>query len=293
MSDLFYFTPEQQEIARRTDLARLLRAQGETIQPSGSEFEWLDQGQKVTIRRNLWYHQYEQIGGDAVGFVRRFMGKNYVEAVEYLLQYNGEPLLERPVRKQETFVLPAANENMNRVFAYLVNQRGLDREIVYAFVHKRMIFESVGHHNAVFVGYDKDGVPRHAHKRSTAKEGSYKCNVAGSQPEFSFHWRGPGDRLNLFEAPIDLLSYLTLHPAGWQAQSYAAACSVSDKVLFQMLRDNPGIKNVCICFDSDEPGKAAAQRISDKLFLRGVHSEVLVPTRKDWNEDLVFGRKEP
>lgn len=293
MSDLFYFTPEQQKIARRTDLAGLLRAHGETIKPSGSEFEWLDQGQKVTIRRNLWYHQYEQVGGDAVGFVRRFMGKTYVEAMEYLLQCNGEPLPERPVRKQEPFVLPAANENMNRVFAYLVNQRQLDREIVYAFVHRRMIFESARHHNAVFVGYDKDGVPRHAHKRSTAKEGSYKCNVAGSQPEFSFHWRGPGDRLYLFEAPIDLLSYLTLHPAGWQEQSYAAACSVSDKVLFQMLRDNPGIKTVCICFDSDEPGQAAAQRISDKLFLRGVHSEVLVPTRKDWNEDLVFGRKEP
>lgn len=293
MSDLFYFTPEQQEIARRTDLVGLLRARGETIKPSGSEFEWLDQGQKVTIRRNLWYHQYEQVGGDAVGFVRKFMGKTYVEAVEYLLQCNGEPLPERPVRKQEPFVLPAANENMNRVFAYLVNQRQLDREIVYAFVHRRMIFESARHHNAVFVGYDKDGVPRHAHKRSTAKEGSYKCNVAGSQPEYSFHWQGAGDRLYLFEAPIDLLSYLSLHLAGWQAQNYAAACSVSDKVLFQMLRDNPGIKNICICFDSDEPGQAAAQRISDKLFLRGVHSEVLVPTRKDWNEDLVFGRKEP
>lgn len=293
MSSLFYFTPEQQEIARRTDLVGLLRAQGETIKPSGSEFEWLYQSQKVTIRRNLWYHQYEQVGGDAVGFVRRFMGKSYVEAVEYLLQCNGEPLPERPVRKQDPFVLPAANENMNRVFAYLVNQRGLDREIVYAFVHRRMIFESARHHNAVFVGYDKDGVPRHAHKRSTAKEGSYKCNVAGSQPEYSFHWQGAGDRLYLFEAPIDLLSYLSLHLAGWQAQSYAAACSVSDKVLFQMLRDNPGIKNVCICFDSDEPGQAAAQRISDKLFLRGIHSEVLVPTRKDWNEDLVFGRKEP
>ncbi len=293
MSNLFYFTPEQQEIARRTDLVGLLRAQGETIKPSGSEFEWLDQGQKVTIRRNLWYHQYEQVGGDAVGFVRRFMGKPYVEAVEYLLQCNGEPLPERPVRKQEPFVLPAANENMNRVFVYLVNQRQLDREIVYAFAHRRMIFESVGHHNAVFVGYDKDGVPRHAHKRSTAKEGSYKCNVAGSQPEFSFHWNGTSEKLLLFEAPIDLLSYITLHPDGWRQHSYAAACSVSDKVLFQMLRDNPGIKNVCICFDSDEPGQAAAQRISDKLFLRGIHSEVLVPTRKDWNEDLVFKRKEP
>ena len=84
-----------------------------------------------------------------------------------------------------------------------------------------------------------------------------------------------------------MLSYITLHPEGWRQNSYAASCSVSDRVLFQMLRDNPGVQLVYICFDSDEPGQSAAQRISDKLFLRGVKSEILVPARKDWNEDLL------
>ena len=292
MSEIYYFSPEQKDCAHKTDLVELLRTQGETLKPSGSEYQWLYQGQKVTIRRNLWYHQYEQVGGDAVGFVRKFLGKSYIDAVEYLLQFNGEPLPEHPHQTREPFVLPPACENFNRVFAYLVNQRKIDREIVYAFVHKRMIFESVKHHNVVFVGYDKNGVPCHAHKRSTAKEGSYKCNVVGSQPEYSFHWHGTGEALYLFEAPIDMLSYITLHQDGWREQSYAAACSVSDKVLFQMLQDNPNIKNVCICFDSDEPGQTAAQRISDRLFLRGVKSEVLVPAHKDWNEDLIYARKE-
>ena len=288
MSELYYFSPEQKEIAQRTDLVELLRSQGETLKPSGSEYEWKYQGQKVTVRRNLWYHQYEQLGGDAVAFVRKFLGKSYMEAMEYLLRYNGIPLPEiRSGEERKGFELPAANQNMNRVFAYLVTQRGISREVVYAFVHKRMIYESAKHHNVVFVGYDPEGNPRHAHKRSTAKEGSFKSNAAGGQPEYSFHWHGTGDKLFLFEAPIDMLSYITLHPEGWRQNSYAASCSVSDRVLFQMLRDNPGLQLVYICFDSDEPGQSAAQRISDKLFLRGVKSEILVPARKDWNEDLL------
>lgn len=287
MSELYYFTERQKEIAERTNLVELLRSQGETLKPSGTEWEWLCRGQKVTIRDNLWYHQYEQVGGDAVSFVRKFMGMSYVDAVEYLLQYNGEPLPELSRRKKKAFELPSANENMNRVFAYLVKQRGISRDVVYAFAHRKMIYESAKHHNAVFVGYDMDGNPRHAHKRSTAKEGTYKCNVSGSQPEFSFHLVGPSDRLYLFEAPIDLLSFISLHPDGWRRHSYAAACSVSDRVVFQMLQDNPAIRQVLICFDSDEPGQAAAQRVSDRLFIHGIKSEILVPTHKDWNEDLL------
>ena len=287
MSELFYFTERQKEIAERTNLVELLRSQGEKLKPSGTEWEWLCHGQKVTIRNNLWYHQYEQVGGDAVSFVRKFMGLDYMDAVEYLLRYNGEPIPDRPHHEKKPFTLPLAHENMNRVFAYLVNQRGIDRDVVYAFVHRRMIYESAKHHNVVFVGYDMNSNPRHAHKHSTAKEGTYKCNVSGSQPEFSFHWVGPSDRLYLFEAPIDLLSYVCLHPENWQRHSYAAACSVSDRVVFQMLQDNPAIRHVLLCFDSDQPGQAAAQRISDRLFLHGIKSEILVPTHKDWNEDLL------
>ena len=292
MSVLNYFTERQKEIAERTNLVELLRSQGETLKPSGTEWEWLCRGQKVTIRGNLWYHQYEQVGGGSVSFVRKFMGMGYVDAVEYLLQYNGEPLPERSRKEKKPFELPPPNENMNRVFAYLVNQRGISREVVYAFAHRKMIYESAKHHNAVFVGYDMDGNPRHAHKRSTAKEGTYKCNVSGSQPEFSFHWVGPSTRLYLFEAPIDLLSYICLHPEDWKRHSYAAACSVSDRVVFQMLQDNPAIRQVLICFDNDEPGQEAAHRVSDRLFIHGIKSEILVPTRKDWNEDLLHREEE-
>ena len=289
MSQYIHFTEQQKTQARQTDIAELLRSQGETLKRSGSESEWMDGGQKVTIRGNLWYHQYEQVGGDAVDFVRRFYNKSYPEAMEYLLGGSGGTLAVSPsVQKEEKpFVLPPKNDNMRRVFAYLLNRRGIDREVLYAFVHKGMIYESADYHNAVFVGFDSNGKPKHAHKRGTGSESSYKGNVSGSHPEFSFHWSGQSDTLYLFEAPIDMLSFISMQKEGWRQHSYAASCSVSDRVLFQTLKDNPNIRQVVLCLDSDEPGQTAAKRIADKLFVQGTTSEILVPVHKDWNEDLL------
>lgn len=289
MSQYIHFTEQQKTQARQTDIAELLRSQGETLKRSGSESEWMDGGQKVTIRGNLWYHQYEQVGGDAVDFVRRFYNKSYPEAMEYLLGGSGGTLAVSPsVQKEEKpFVLPPKNDNMRRVFAYLLNRRGIDREVLYAFVHKGMIYESADYHNAVFVGFDSNGNPKHAHKRGTGSESSYKGNVSGSHPEFSFHWSGQSDTLYLFEAPIDMLSFISMQKEGWRQHSYAASCSVSDRVLFQTLKDNPNIRQVVLCLDSDEPGQTAAKRIADKLFVQGTASEILVPVHKDWNEDLL------
>lgn len=59
ISTYINFTKEEREQARRTDLAKFLINQGEKVKKSGSEFEWLDGSQKVTIRGHLWYHQYE------------------------------------------------------------------------------------------------------------------------------------------------------------------------------------------------------------------------------------------
>ena len=295
MSQYIHFTEQQKTQARQTDIAELLRSQGETLKRSGSEYEWLDGGQKVTIRGNLWYHQYDQVGGDAIDFVRRFYNKLYPEAMEYLLGETGGTLtVSPPVQKEEkNFGLPPKNDKMRRVFADLLNRRGIDREVLYAFVHKGMIYESADYHNTVFVGFDSNGNAKHAHKRGTGSESSYKGNVTGSQPEFSFHWYGQSDRLYLFEAPIDMLSFISMQKEGWRQHSYAASCSVSDRVLFQMLKDNPDIRQVVLCLDSDEPGQTAAKRIADKLFVQGISSEILVPYHKDWNEDLLAAGKQP
>lgn len=293
MSKYINFTKEQREQARRTDLADFLISQGEKVKKSGSEYEWLDGSQKVTIRGHLWYHQYEQKGGDAVDFVRRFYNKDYAEAVEMLLNNGGGQIvnLQTTEREQKPFILPPRNDRMSRVFSYLLLTRGIDKDVLFEFVRKKMIYESAYYHNAVFVGYDSSGKPRHAHKRGTVTSNPYKGNVAGSQPEFSFHWHGTSDKIFLFEAPIDMLSYISMHKENWKEHSYAASCSVSDRVLFQCLKDNPNIKNVFLCFDNDEAGQTANKRIADKLNSMNIKSKILIPIHKDWNEDILNGER--
>ena len=290
MSKYISFSEEEKQKARETDLCSFLRSQGETLKRSGSEFEWRDGSQKVSIRGNLWFHQYDQTGGDAIDFVCRYYSKSFPEAVRFLLGDCHEPLpsnSKEPEEKEKAaLILPPKNDNMRRVFAYLLFQRNLERSVLDTFVHQKMIYESSDYHNAVFVGFDSDGNPRHANMRGIGKESTFKGNAPNSVPEYSFHWNGADNILFLFEAPIDMLSYISMHKEQWQSHSYAASCSVSDRVLLQMLRDNPAINTVFLCFDNDEPGQNAAKRIEGKLFTMGIKSEILVPVAKDWNEDL-------
>ncbi len=293
MGSFMPFTEEQREQARRTDLAGFLRQCGEEVKKSGSENMWLDHGQKVTIRGNLWFHQYEQVGGDAIDFACRFYGMDYPEAVQLMLsmgvvtvQGTVEPFARQPLE------IPPKHENMRRVYGYLIRRRGIDKDVLDAFAYRGLVYESADYHNAVFVGVDKTGKPWHIHKHSTAAQCGFKGNAPGSEPEYSFHWIGGGDTLFLFEAPIDMLSFISLHKQSWKSYSFAAACGVSDKVLWQTLKDRPYITKVCICLDNDETGQAAAQRISKVLGDKNIESRILVPSRKDWNEDLLFLRKE-
>ncbi len=278
-----------------TDIADLLRRQGETLKKSGKEYEWRNGSEKVTIRGNLFYHQYEGEGGDAIDFVRRFYNLDYPEAMEYLLGgTNGtlktaQPVLQKP---PEPFVLPKRNDNMRRVFAYLLSKRGIDRDVLYTFVRENMIYESAEYHNVVFVGYDKDGKAVHANMRGTGGESTFKGNAPNGIPEYSFHRTGTDDTLYLFEAPIDMLSYISLHKDGWKQHSYAAGCGVSDRVLFQMLIDNPNLEKIYLCLDSDDAGQKAAKRISDRMRFSGLKTEILIPIHKDWNEDLLLNESE-
>lgn len=287
MPNYIPFTPEQREQARRTDLCALLERQGETIRHSGSEYEWRDGAQEVTIRGHLWFHQYEQVGGDAIDFVRRYYRMNYPDAVAFLLN-NGNPISVTFSEVKKSFILPPRNENNRRVYAYLSVWRGIDRSVLNAFIRAGLIYESADYHNAVFVGKAPNGIAVHAHKRGTGSASRFKGNATGSDPRYSFHWSGTDDTLFLFEAPIDMLSFISLHKDDWRSHSYAACCGVSDRVLFQTPEDNPNITAVYLCLDNDEAGQAANRRMAEKLSRQNINAKILVPTRKDWNEDLSY-----
>ena len=283
----------EQEItkAAETDLVDLLSRQGETLKTVGSEYEWRHGADRITIRGCQWYNHYEQKGGNAIKFVQEFYNKSFKESMEFLLGRSaGEIKQAKPMEKPKKdgpLVAPERNESMRRVYAYLLTKRGLDKDMVLAFAKKGLLYESGEYHNAVFVGEDRDGKIRHVSIRGTGSNSTYRGNVPNSDPTYSFHWYGTSDKLYLFEAPIDMLSYISMNKEKWEQHSYAACCGVGDKVLDQMLVDNPSIKKVYLCLDNDEVGRKYDARIADKLFEKGIPCKILLPTRKDWNEDLL------
>lgn len=285
----YAITPEQKERARNTDLVSFLRARGEEVKRSGSEYVWKDGTQTVSIRGSVWFHQYEREGGDAIGFVRKFYDKSFSEAVAFLLGENmSYPVCQQAITNpRKELTLPERNYSMFRVAGYLQNRRGLDPEVIKEFASCGMIYESSQYHNAVFVGFDADHNPRHANLRGLGENNPFKKNAPGSDPAYSFHWIGTSNKLFVFEAPIDLMSYICMNPDRWREHSYAACCGVSDKVVYQMLKDYPNINQVYLCLDNDEPGQAAALRIAEGLRKENCTTTILVPERKDWNEDLL------
>ena len=127
---------------------------------------------------------------------------------------------ERTEEPVKPFALPPANKEMRRVFAYLIKHRGIARDVVAHFAKAGLLYEDAEYHNAVFVGTDTDGVPHHAHKRSANSYGkAFRLNVEGSDPRYSFHYFGTDRSLYVFEAPIDMLSFITLYPENWQRHS--------------------------------------------------------------------------
>ena len=113
--------------------------------------------------------------------------------------------------------------------------------------------------------------------------------MKGSDKTFNFCYRGEGERLFVFEAPIDLLSFLCLFKKEWQKQSYLSLGGVSEKALLRFLSDRPNIKTVYLCLDSDKAGTDACSRLNS-IIPQGYTVNRLVPLFKDWNE--VLQRKE-
>lgn len=285
-----HFTEEQKQRAGNVDLEEFLRQRGEHLIASGRE-KRLGSDHSITVRGNEWFDHAAEKGGGPVSFVQTHYGLSYPEAMTLLL--GGEIRHMTAADKEQKqvppkpFALPKPNGDMRRVYAYLLKERKLDRAVVTHFAREGTLYEDVEYSNCVFVGRDENGVPRHAHKRSTNSYGkAFRINVEGSDPRYSFHHLGSDGRLCVFEAPIDLMSFLSMNPRGWEEHSYVACCGTSIQPVLKMLERMNEPDFVYLCLDNDEAGRAAAQRMAEQLREQGVISAAITPRLKDWNEDL-------
>ena len=286
------FTDTEMQIARETDLPELLSHLGYQVKRVG-RFHTTAEMDSLRIKdRRTWFRYSQNTGGDAITFLQQFCGKSFPEAVEYLLTFQGKardaPIPQpKPISPKQKFSLPPRNADDRRVFAYL-RKRGIAAQVIRQFLNSGLLYEDAEHHNCVFVGKNSAGQVKYAGLRGTYdREGKgFRGDVTGSDKRvgFALPYDRSSDQVFVFEAPIDLMSYLTLHR---NTPNALALCGLYDGALQAYLTDHPQIKRIELCLDADEPGQKAAQQLQEKYQLQGYAVTVEKPRcGKDWNEYL-------
>ena len=283
------YTQAQIDRANAANLEDFLRAQGETLVRSGKEYRWKAHD-SLTVCGNKWFRHSQSKGGYPVDFVMEFYGKSFPEAVQMLTGEPGEAQPEADPAPSPAFRLPLRNVTNANILNYLTQERKLSPSLVNFFIAAGDIYEDAAHHNVVFVGRDADGHPRYASSRGIHEK--FRQDAAGAEKAFGFAHRGTDKQLLVFEAPIDLLSFIELFPKNWQQHNYLSLGGVSAKALQQFLSERPDMERVFLCLDADKAGEDACKRLA-ALLPDTVSVTRIQPTRKDWNEVLVHRAEIP
>ena len=277
------YTQAQIDCANAANLEDFLRAQGETLVRSGKEYRWKAHD-SLTVCGNKWFRHSQSKGGLPVDFVMEFYGKSFPEAVQMLTGEPGEVQPETDPAHSPAFRLLLRNVTNANILNYLTQERKLSPSLVNFFIAAGDIYEDAAHHNVVFVGRDADGHPRYASSRGINEK--FRQDAAGAEKAFGFAHRGTDKQLLVFEAPIDLLSFIELFPKNWQQHNYLSLGGVSGKALRQFLSERPDVERVFLCLDADKAGEDACKRLA-ALLPDTVSVTRIQPCMKDWNDVLV------
>jgi hypothetical protein len=269
---------------------------------------------------NRWSGKGSITGGTQIDFLMAFGGASSPqEAIKKLLElrngampstqyYNTESKnvsRAEAAQDRDKMVLPPKNENYKRLYAYLIQTRGLSSEVISDFVHRRLIYEEAVHHNIVFCGYDPEGNVRYAGMRGTADiyGKKFKADVPGNDKNYGVNIVNKGSsKLLVFEAVIDCMSYIELYND--YSSNKLVLGMVEDNPLVQFLKDYNHIDTIHFCLDNDEAahtalygrrdanGGISKEGLVSKYERQGYMVDVITPPYgKDFNETLVNKKK--
>ncbi|MFR5393486.1 MAG: DUF3991 domain-containing protein [Roseburia faecis] len=262
---------------------------------------------------NRWSGKGNITGGTQLDFLMAFGGIDTPQqAIKWLLDFKGSPaelnyVSHNPIIPDENLehrdmVLPPKNDNFKRLFAYLIQTRGLSSDVVADFVHRKLIYEDSVHHNIVYCGYDPEGKIRYAGMRGTADlyGKKFKMDVPGNDKNYGVNIvRKESVDLKVFESVIDCMSYIDMYKD--HTSNMLILGMVDDHPLARFLQDYKHIKRVSFCLDNDKAGQGAIYDgkalasgeyrpgLKEKYEKLGYEVNVEIPPAgKDFNEALLI-----
>ena len=241
----------------------------------------------LKISNGMWYWFSRGIGGkSALEYLIKVKEYSFIGAMDTIQRCMKEqPLkyseLEKTNKKIKDLklILPEKNSNNKKVLSYLTS-RGIDEFIIKECIDNELIYETKEKNNVVFVGYDKNKVPRYAFIRAT-NSSRFMQEAYGSHKAFSFKLDSlnNSESLHIFESAIDLLSYATLlkkYNKEWYNVNYLSLAGVyqpsdnNDKInvpiaIKYYLNQHPNIKEIYLHLDNDKAGRIATKSLINVL----------------------------
>lgn len=275
-----YIAAEDILEAKKMDLLTFLRnyEPQELVHVSGDTY-CTREHDSLRISNGKWCWFSQGIGGrSALDYLIKVKGFSFPQAVEAILGRAAEkpPIFYCPrERKATELLMPKLSKTTDIVERYLTS-RGVHPVIIRYCIDNKLLFESADYHNAVFIGYDKNGKARYGALRGTV--GNYKGELTGSDKHFSFSLNGnpDTDHVHVFESAIDLLSFATLElleGRDWKVETLLSLAGVFQTkregvvpvALTQFLNEHPSIYQIRLHLDDDAVGRCAAKGIASGL----------------------------
>lgn len=295
-------SPEEIEKARAVSLLTYLQnyEPHELVHISGSTY-CTREHDSLKISNGAWMWFSRGFGGwSALDYLIKVKGYDFIDAVKKI---NGQeiiktPAFSHPKPKEKKLLLPEKNTDSNIISKYLF-ERGIDLEIINYCIKKGIMYESLPYHNVVFLGMDKDNIPRYAFYRGT-NGARFLGDAKGSDKRYSFKLLGEkSEFIHVFESAIDLLSYATLlkkNNEDWRNENLLSLAGVyglkldgSSKVplvLEKVLFEDKKIKTVYLHFDNDRAGRLATNGLTQALKNLVEVIDEPPPFGKDFNDYL-------
>ena len=292
-------TAEQIERANLVNLPEFLESQGFSLKKVGKEYI-LTEHDSLHIKdnkpseRGKWFQFSADEGGNNIQFVQKFMGLDFISAVELLsdenailtkANYHSEPEAEPPLKRE---IAVYDSKDISRVTSYLHGVRGLSAGSLARLIAERKLSQEEKTGNAVFKIFDENGLLVGAEKVGTSG-GKFKSIEKGSASGYGFEIvRGNPINTYFFESAIDAVSFADLHPELEDYRLISMSGVKPSVVKETMKRYEIQPKNIYICTDNDKAGNEFAEKLIAQY---PAMKRVTPQGAKDWN-DILQGRIE-
>lgn len=191
-----------------------------------------------------------------------------------------KPKVNAPTIDNRPFVTPIPNDRNSNVFAYLINTRKINKDIVIDLVQKGLLYQD-NKGNAVFLHKDINGNNIGAELQGTNTYKRFKGVATGTKDSSFQYVKGNNPKeVYAFESAIDMMSYVQLHKE-IKSAIFVSLAGLKPKPLQDLMQS--GYK-VISCVDNDIAGQVFNKSLALQTKLSSMQNTTFsINTDKDNN----------